>query len=149
MIDRLAHLLLQIKTHRPKKFSGLGVVLYENLEHLPVSPLREGEYLTDMPIKNFDLIFQYLVEISSADNIWHDGFHLISSDFHLTHFSQYFSTPIVDSATIDFAYGSRHRTALYGSYLKDVLACGVVSSDFNAVIFHKGYKQIIDGSRPL
>ncbi len=86
------------------------------------------------------MILQNLLEVSTNDNIWHDGFHLISSDFHLTHFCQYFSTPIVESASIEYNYGSRYRTALYGSYLDGVIACGVISSNFKAAVFTQGKK---------
>lgn len=138
MIEKLKTLLLTIKEMKPEKFSGVGIILYNNLQHLPISPLRDGEYLKKMPVTDFDQVIKHLAEVSSHDNLWHDGFHLLSPDFHLTHFCQYVSTPIVIDAAIEFNYGSRHRTALYGSYLEDVVACGVISADLNAVIFRQG-----------
>lgn len=143
MIEKLKSLLLLIKDKKPEGFNGLGIVLYSSIETLPISPLRQGEYLEKMPVSNFDLIIKYLIEVSLYNNNWHDGFHLISEEFHLTHFCQYFSTPIVEDAPIEFTYGSRYRTALYGSYLKDVIACGVISSNFDVAVFRRGNKIII------
>lgn len=143
MIEKLKTLLLTIKELKPEKFSGIGVILYNNVENLPISPLREGEYLKKMPVTDFDLVIKYLLEVSCQDNVWHDGFHLLSPEFHLTHFCQYVSTPIIKDATIEFKYGSRHRTALYGSFLENVVACGVISSDLNAVIFQQGKRFIL------
>lgn len=143
MIEGLKNLLLRIKDSKPENFSGLGIVFYKNLQSLPISPLRERRYLDKMPITDVNLVYRYLVEVSTYSSIWHDGFHLISSDFHLTHFCQYFSTPIIGSAPIEYNYGSRHRTALYGSYIDGVIACGVINSDFNSTIFQRGKKMVL------
>lgn len=143
MIEKLKDLLIKIVEERPEQFSGLGIILYNDINHLPVSPLRQEDYLKLLPVKNFDLIVKYLLEISPQNSFLHDGFHLLSSEFYLTHTCQYFSTPIVKKAPIEYNYGSRYRTALYGSYLNSVTACGVIGSDFETALFIKGVKVVI------
>ena len=136
-INFLKALLKDVYLKRTSDFSGLGIIIYNNLENLPTSSLRENSKLND-EIYDYESIVNYLVSISSKLSDYHDGFHLISSQLHLTHVCQYFSPPIVKGIDLNFIYGGRFRAGLYGSYLEAVSLCGIASMAYSPLLFHKG-----------
>lgn len=137
---RLAKLLLEIGKRRPDDFAGIGIIVTPRPGTLPLSSLTPVDSNLLLPISNYDDILRILLSISTQGSLYHDGFHIISHPFNLVGVSQYFSTPIVKDADTEFGFGSRFRTALYGSFLKNVDAVGVISHKFEAAIFIKGKK---------
>jgi hypothetical protein len=135
---RLAKLLLEIINRRPRNFTGIGIVATPRPRTLPLSSLTPVGSNLALPIRNYDEILHFLLSISIQSSIYHDGFHIISHPFNLVCVSQYFSTPIVKDADAEFGFGSRYRTALYGSFIENVDAVGVISHKFEAAIFIKG-----------
>jgi len=140
VLENLAKLVLDIEDRMGSDFVGLGLVIYKNLEELPISPLKLPDGALGLPKDDYAAVRDLLLDISVLQHPYHDGFHLISSSFVLTHLSQYFSTPIIPKANIEYNFGSRYRTALYGSFLKSVIACGVLSKNHEPVIFVNGVK---------
>ena len=137
--DVVPAILLRDYRHETK--NNVGLILYNNLNELPISDLKEPDGNANLPLEKIETIIEYLATISDVNHKNHDGFHLISSEkFHLTHISQYFSTPIVKNVELEFHYGSRYRTAFYGSFLPGVSACGVLSKNYGPTIFVKGKK---------
>jgi hypothetical protein len=68
----------------------------------------------------------------------------LSKKLELTHISQYFSTPIIEKLAVKNTFGSRYRTALYGSCIPNVLFTAVISKNYGLIIFEKGkeiYKE--------
>jgi hypothetical protein len=140
IVNTVCKLLIDIHRYKSDSFVGLGVIVYNEFDTLPISPLKLPDQLANMPIKEYKEILELLLKVATIDNFYHDGFHLISNNFQLTHLSQYFSTPIVKGADADYLHGSRERTALYGSFLPQVITCGVVSQTQSPIIFMKGIK---------
>ena len=140
IIEKLCKLMIDIDRNKSSNFSGLGLIIYSDINGLPVAPLKLPEQLSQMPINDYEQLLSLLLEISTTNHYYHDGFHLCSGTFSLTHLSQYFATPIVPSANTEYDYGSRYRTAFYGSFLKNVLACSVISNSHGPVVFLKGNK---------
>lgn len=134
------NLLTEIDRKKDQDFTGLGIIVYKDLENLPVTPMKIIDADIALPVSSYDQIVQILLKVSKLTNQLHDGFHLISYEGKLTHLSQYFSTPIIKGAQEEFQYGSRHRTALYGSYMESVLFCGICSSYEPPVLYVKGRK---------
>lgn len=143
MINRLKAILLEVRSLSGEEFSGVGVVVYENIENIPIFPLRKN-----ILSFNDDDIVKTLVKISTLKGKYHDGFHLISHDWRLTHISQYFSPPIVKSAKVDYGkpFGGRYIAALFGSSLPDVLFTGIASSEFGIAIFKEGEEVFFEGN---
>ena len=65
---------------------------------------------------------------------------MLGPNLRLIHLAQYFSPPIVPSASIDRSkrFGGRYLAALFGSALPGVLATGVASRDFGIAVFRDG-----------
>jgi DNA integrity scanning protein DisA with diadenylate cyclase activity len=137
-IELLEKLLVELSKNRNEDFQGLGIIIYKNMRHLPVTPLVLSGSLSYLPISGFENIVEILNKISRLESPFHDGFHMISTDMILTHVSQYFSTPIVKEAVVKYQYGSRYRTALYGSFLKDLYACCILSNQYGPIICKDG-----------
>lgn len=137
-IKSIHHFVASVEKNKKTGFSGIGLVFYEKLGILPVSPLKILPTQINLPMQDKNEIVKLLVEISVFDNPLHDGFHLISSDIVLTHLSQFFSTPIVPNVSLDYHHGSRHRSAFYGSFLPGVIACAVCSPGETPFIFQQG-----------
>lgn len=138
ILEKLNRLLTEIEYRKNNNFEGIGIVIYSSLKNLPISTINNATNILGLPREGLDDIINTLLYISSNESDFHDGFHLISSDFELTHLCQYFSTPIIENLHIDNHYGSRYRTALYGSFLPNVLYTAVLSKNYGPIIFQKG-----------
>lgn len=136
--EQLREILVSARSRIPEnEFCGIGVVLYSNYTGLPVLPLcyersfQEGGSLED-----------HLAQASFYSNPCHDGFHLISSELHLTHTNQYFAPPLPSNAapfiTKTKNNGARYMSALLGSLLPSVRCTGIVSEKEGVVIFEDG-----------
>lgn len=135
MLKSLKKLLNEVQTKSGSDFSGVGIIVHDRAHDLPIFPLR-----LSYPMINETQIVDSLIKIASKSSKYHDGFHLISKDWKLTHVSQYFSPPIVEKTEVDRSklFGGRYLAALFGSSLPDVLFTGIASSDFGVAIFKSG-----------
>lgn len=135
LVQRLAEIMIQVQSRSGKNFSGIGIIVCDAAENLPLFPIRLSSNTTD----NNSLV-ERLVSISSPDSEFHDGFHVISSDFKLGLVAQYFSPPINDQVRVDRSkrFGGRYLAALFGSSLPTVSATAIASNGFGIAIFQQG-----------
>lgn len=130
----LLELLRRIQTAAGASFSGLGLLISEHPERLPLAPLRATDVLPREDLASS------LTAISQWGNEAHDGFHVISADFRLVRLSQLLSPPIPPNFQPDAArpFGARFLAARLGSCLPDVLMTGVASRNTGIAIFADG-----------
>lgn len=140
--DALYALLSDVRIRAGDSFSGLGVLVCDRPETLPVLPLRPLSTLE----REWSLT-EALVEISDVRSEYHDGFHVISSNWELRKISQYFSPPIVD-VDIDRRkiIGARYITALFGSAIENIHSVGIAGKDHGIVIFENGVERYSEGT---
>jgi hypothetical protein len=131
----LVDLLNKVQSLAGRDFSGIGIVICDVPEALPMFPIR----LANNKFGCSNLIDD-LVKISSLHSEFHDGFHVISSNFELAVVAQYFSPPIVEDVKIDRTkrFGGRYLAALFGSSLPKVRMVGIASNGFGLAIFQHG-----------
>lgn len=144
MIKKIMKLCNDINKLKSKNFEGIGLVIYSDIKELPVAPMNTEKIIYDLPITKYNDVLNTLIEISSSNSEFQDGFHLLSKQLELTHISQYFSTPIIEKLVVKNTFGSRYRTALYGSCISNVLFTAVISKNYGLIIFEKGkeiYKE--------
>lgn len=135
MIERLREMLIQVQLRAGSEFSGVGIIVCDTPERLPICPIRlSSTGPTD------GTVVDRLVAASSIHSEFHDGFHVISSDWKLILVAQYFSPPIVEDIEIDRTkrFGGRYLAALFGSALPCVSATGIISNGFGLAIFQHG-----------
>ena len=137
----LRSLLKNIANQAGSNFSGVGLIIYDSIESIPIVSLRESSpkssgNLTDM-----------LARISSDDSDYHDGFHLINKNWELTHVSQYFSPPILRGVSINRSrnIGGRYVAAQYGSGVGGVILSGIASNGFGMAIFKDCEEILFEG----
>ena len=143
MIDELRNVIWKVQTVAGHNFSGVGLLICDTPEILPILPLRPSR----IPSNEQDLIAA-LVAISNPESEYHDGFHVVSSDWRLSRVSQYFSPPIVDNAIIDRSkiFGGRYVAALFGSAIPCVQLTGIASRGFGIAIFKDGAERYFEGA---
>ena len=136
--QHLKFLLNRARSFIPdNEFCGLGVIVYEDLEGLPIVPLCVS---ADLPIAN-DLAEQIAL-CSILSSPCHDGFQFVSKDWRLTKRNQYFA-PFPEASKISLGnfvnnVGSRHMAAKLGSLLEPVVCTGVLSDSDGLVVFSNG-----------
>ena len=142
VIQEFRSVLWQVQAAAENNFSGLGLLICDTPETLPILPLRP---LSSLP-SECDLITS-LVTISNPDSEYHDGFHIVSSKWKLSRVSQYFSPPIIDNVIIDRSksFGGRYIAALLGSAIPSVQLTGIVSRGFGIAIFEAGAERLFEG----
>jgi hypothetical protein len=135
MQQTLVDVLVEVQSRAGKNFSGVGIIVCDDPDSLPLFPIR----LANDRIYS-KLLVDELTEICLAQSEYHDGFHIISSNFGLTSISQYFSPPIVKDVKIDRTkrFGGRYLAALFGSALPTVDFIGIASNGFGVAIFEQG-----------
>jgi hypothetical protein len=134
MLQKLHAILSEVRRQAEDSFTGVGVIVCDAPDQLPILPLRPSAMLSD-----YDLIHT-LASISVADSDYHDGFHILSSDWRLLRVSQYFSPPILTGVRIEHRQhiGGRYMAALFGSALPGVWLTGIASRGVGIVIFRDG-----------
>lgn len=138
-IDYIKSILRKVYDPGNLSFTGVGLILYKEINGLPVSGLRQSALEEfDLPYHGKDNIISIIKKLTNAQSNYHDGFHLMSEKGEMTHVCQYFSPPITDSVVIDYTKGGRFRAAQYGSCIENVLAVGVIGQDYGPHIFIKG-----------
>lgn len=138
----LSKTLKEISENAANSFSGLGIVIYNEIfDHdkyrfgmRPSEKCLQGKYLG-----NPDTI-EYILELSEYSNPSHDGFTFFDGH-ELTHIAQYFAPPPVKTVKPNELYGSRFHTALFGTYLKGIDAIGTISANGDHFIFNKLLEQ--------
>jgi hypothetical protein len=141
MLGRLRGTLEAVRARAGAKFSGIGIIVSDSPERLPLFPIKVLEQrLPDIELADF------LAEISTTASEYHDGFHVISSDWRLIRVAQYFSPPIVRTAKINRSkrFGGRYLAALFGSALAEVKATGIASSEFGIAVFEHGVEALYE-----
>ena len=138
MIEELRDLLWQVQAEAEANFAGLGLLVCDTPELLPIVPLRPKSNPPPGP-----QLVDSLVAISSPDSEYHDGFHIVSTGWKLILISQYFSPPIVEDAVIDRRreFGGRYMAALFGSAIPGVELSGIASGRFGVAIFKDGAER--------
>jgi hypothetical protein len=143
MLQKLNAVLSEVRRQAGDSFTGVGVIVCDTPDQLPILPLRPKAMLSD-----YDLIHT-LASISVADNDYHDGFHILSSDWRLLRVSQYFSPPILTGVRIEHRQhiGGRYVAALFGSALPGVWLTGVASRGVGIAVFRNGAECLTETRR--
>jgi hypothetical protein len=144
LIPELLKTLRCVQKRRTGDFSGVGVIVCDTPEVLPIVPLLQT---TDLPSQG-DLISD-LASISSWQSEFHDGFHVVSSSWRLTRTAQYFSPPMAPGAVIDRSkrFGGRYLAALFGSAIPGVMISAVASDGFGIAIFREGKEVMFEAHK--
>jgi hypothetical protein len=138
LIDRLRDVLWLVQEAAGDAFSGVGVLVCDDPDQLPILPLRPVGSLLGA-----DDLVASLAAISVFHSEFHDGFHIVSSDWRLIRVSQYFSPPIIANAPIDRSklFGGRYLAALFGSAIPGVQLTGIASRGFGIALFERGAER--------
>lgn len=134
--ERMRDLLLRLRMTIPKEeFCGVGLILYSDVTSLPIASLRPG----NSPLEGGTLE-DIISKASCLSEPCHDGFHLVSNDWRLTHVNQYFAPPLPTNITLEVrpGFGARHASALLGSLLPGVICIGVLGNGDSLVVFQEG-----------
>ncbi|WP_157921616.1 diadenylate cyclase, partial [Escherichia coli] len=129
------HLLYDIwKKSSRAYFSGIGVIICNNPDSLPITSLRNID-----PIQN-DSTLELLSRISNKNSEYHDGFHILDEAGNVTYTAQYFSPPIIENISFDSSrlVGGRFVAALYGSCIDEIKLTGIVGERGRLSIFEAG-----------
>jgi hypothetical protein len=138
MVTRLRSILCQVNDLAGTNFSGVGLLISDRPDDLPIVSLRP---LNLLPSEMNTV--RCLATISSQHSEYHDGFHILSSDWRLVRVAQYFSPPIIANAKIDRTktFGGRYLAALFGSAIKHVQLTGIATRSFGVAVFKHGIEQ--------
>ncbi len=137
-IHDFRQLLLEVSEKSKFNFSGLGILVYSDLTNLPIISLKHTDKDIHLPIKDRNEVVERLSLISSSNNKYHDGFHMLNDKLELTHLSQYVAATIIKDVIIKNEFGCRYRTAIYASALPNIICSGVLSSNYPATVFQNG-----------
>ena len=135
MIKKLYDTLLKLYIQADKPFSGIGILISNDISSLPISPL----YNSNAKIRNGNLLEQ-LLNLSDYNNLYHDGFHILSTDLKITHSSQYFypKPPANFVLIAENKHGVRYFVAQIGSTLPNVEYTAIVGGGYGVCIFKDG-----------
>jgi hypothetical protein len=143
MIATLRDVLKQVQVAAGDAFTGTGLLVCDVPDALPILSLRP----LSAPPSGMDLVAA-LAAISVRDSEYHDGFHIVSSDWRLIRISQYFSPPIVANTMIDRTklIGGRYVAALLGSAIHGVQLAGIASREFGIAVFKNGSERLFEAA---
>lgn len=116
-------------------FCGIGLIVYSDITNLPIFPLSSSSNILPASLE------ESIVEASRFSNTCHDGFHLISPNWKITHRNHFFSPPIPsDISTLikKDNMGARYFSALLGSLMNEIICTGIISNNGKAEIFCDG-----------
>ena len=132
--NEFRNLLYEVWLKSSTDFSGIGIIVCDDATDLPIVNLR------DTAPKTAGTLVEVLFKLSSIKSRYHDGFHLLNTKGELTHAAQYFSPPIVRTASFDKSrlVGGRFVAALFGSAITGVAMTGIVSEGHGLSIFKNG-----------
>lgn len=134
LLENLYELLRGVQALAGPSFAGTGLIVSADPSMLPITSLRE----TPGAVGSRSTL-ETLAEVSDLASEFHDGFHVLSPDLEIVLVSQYFSPPIVPGVFVDPSrrLGGRYMAGLFGSALPAVLATGVVSQSYGALVFER------------
>lgn len=140
LICRVGDVLRGIARRRDQNFSGVGLVFYDRLLHLPHLQLSNSYVHADPDKLSEDDLAIALSCISVTSNPLHDGFHFINARrWQITHLSQFISPPIPPDAAHRFhGTGARLMAALLTSILPGIECVGLVSQGGSIQLFRHG-----------
>lgn len=133
-------ILKTISERAGELFSGIGLLLYDTHKFYKkyYTDLRPSFSCPKHLLLGRKKTLECLLDISKKLNLFHDGFIFFNENGLLTHVSQYFAPLPIGNIIPNENYGTRYRTAQYGSLLKGIILTGIVSSDRNYFMFYKG-----------
>lgn len=139
-IGRAEQVLRAIANLRGHDFSGVGLVFYEHLAHLPHLQLTDNSVKADPGRFAGVELAAALSSISVMSSPLHDGFHFVDAgSWQLTHLSQFLSPPIPSDAAKRFhGTGARLMAALLTSLLPGIVCVGLVSHGSEIHLFSHG-----------
>jgi len=117
------------------EFGGVGLLVCRDACALPRWPLAG----TERPLAEEDIVAA--VCDASMLSKPHDGFHILSPDWRLTHTNQYIAPPLPpDLQFVDgrAGFGARHVSALLASRLPTVICAGVLNTARRILVFADG-----------
>lgn len=135
-IARLGETLADVYRSMPEsEFGGVGLLVCRDASALPRWPLAGAKH----PLADDDIV----ATICNASMLSkpHDGFHILSPDWRLTHTNQYIAPPVPpDLQLVDrrAGFGARHLSALLASRLPTVICAGVLNTAKRVLIFADG-----------
>jgi hypothetical protein len=134
-VSDLRNLLVDVSHRCGNDFSGVGIIITDQISRLPILPLR----LRSEPPPINDTA-EALATISVISSPFHDGFHILDGSFHLQLVAQYFSPPVTSPIILDYTknFGGRYVAAQIGSTLPDVMLTGIASYGFGIAVFKHG-----------
>jgi hypothetical protein len=135
MLKRLYDILSKLYTQSAKPFSGIGIIVSNDISLLPISPL----YDSNANINGNNLLEQ-LLDLSDSSNLYHDGFHILSTNLKITYSSQYFypEPPKGFVLNANDKHGVRYFVAKVGSTLPNIEYTAIVGGDYGVCIFKDG-----------
>ena len=139
-IAKAEQVLRAIACLRDEDFSGVGLVFYERLAHLPHLQLTGSSVMADLGRFSEVDLANALSSISVMSGPLHDGFHFVDvASWKLTHLSQFISPPIPDAAAQHcHGTGARLMAALLASLLPGIACVGLVSQAGDVHLFTNG-----------
>lgn len=143
-ISKLHGILRQVQRAAGDDFTGVGVLVCDAPDTLPILPLRTVSTLSTAGAS----LVSSLAAISVSESEYHDGFHIVSSDWELIKVAQYFSPPIITNAAIDRTkrFGGRYLAALFGSGIPGVQLTGIASQGFGIAVFKDGIERFFEAA---
>lgn len=141
--ERVLDLLLRVAERKPRDFTGLGVVFYTSLAHLP--HLALGQSLPaglGLPVVGAESVAATLAKVSGKASAWHDGFHFVDAhSLALTHLCQFLSPGIPYEFSQSHGaspMGARHMTAQLVSRLQGIECVGLLTNQDELTLFERG-----------
>lgn len=138
ILDEFKALISDLSNLQLDNFSGIGLLLYSNLDLLDFIPMKNNEIVNLNQIVGKENIFNFIKNNCVSNSYFHDGFHFINEHCELTHLSCYLSPQIDNKIFIEEKYGSRFRTAIYSSIIEGVESVGIIGKSYGKVILEKG-----------
>lgn len=137
-IEELLRLSSKARTGR---FTGFGLIFYNDLAMLPYLPLATGVD-SSTAIETFEgLDLLSVLELTcQTDSPYHDGFHFVDIEtMAVTHISQFISPPIPQTSLDRFkGTGARQMSAVLASIIPGVLCVGLASQKGDVQLFMDG-----------
>jgi hypothetical protein len=142
-MEKFLELLHTIQKNAGAQFSGIGLLICDVPDSIPIFPLRS---FVDIP--EYEPVGSYFARISVTSSSLHDGFHIISRSHKISKVAQYFSPPILPDVNISYCklFGGRYLAALFGSALPSIVMSGIASPNFGLALFRNGREIYFEGA---
>lgn len=132
----LGEVLVNVYRSIPEsEFCGVGLLVCSDPSALPRLPLTGAR----CPQPGTDVVAAICG--ASMRCYAHDGFHILSPDWTLTHTNQYIAPPVAPECRPVVrrpGFGARHMSASLVSRLPEVICAGVLSTRKRILIFSDG-----------